>query len=96
MSSSFNNLYVSSHYTTVTVTVTVTIDDSSFTSGTYGIVANGGTVITNRIVVSNNLEGLYVGGSTAIYLSNPSRAISRDSAIPRPSTAREAMSFVKI
>ena len=55
---------------TVTGAVDVTIDDSSFTSGTYGIFANGGAVVTNRIVVSNNSEGLYAGGSAAIYLSN--------------------------
>ena len=64
----FYDLYVSNHYTTGAVTVT--IDDSSFTSGTYGIFANGGAVVTNRIVVSNNSEGLYAGGSAAIYLSN--------------------------
>ncbi|WP_018264803.1 right-handed parallel beta-helix repeat-containing protein [Methylosinus sp. LW4] len=68
ISASFYDLYVSNHYTTGAVTVT--IDDSSFTSGTYGITANGGTVVANRTVVSNNLEGLYAGGSAAIYLSN--------------------------
>jgi hypothetical protein len=68
LSNSFNNLYVTGRNTTGTVAVT--IDDSSFTSGSYGIVALDVPVVTNRIVVSNNLEGLYAGGSAAIYLSN--------------------------